>query len=488
MSQQTDELSQLSERELEVLTQVATGANNRQIAETLVLSVHTVKTHVRNIYSKLGVQSRTEAAMLAVREGWITLPGSEPDSASSEQPEPTAEPPAQPTSTPAIEPDGGPTPATTPDWLPHQPPPLAVWQQLYLVGAILLAVVVAVAPFLPAAESQQPTEIAYQTAPFFRTDINITPQPAQPTPAPPAPQHWAFHAPLRSARAYLSAVVYQNQIFAIGGIGTDNQTTGLLERYTPETNLWTVQATKPTATANTTAVVVADKIYVPGGCGGQRGVLTVLEIYDLLRDQWVTGASLPAPRCAYGLVAFAEQLYLFGGWDGQTFRDEIYRFSPTTDEWTLLDVTLPQPMGYVGVTQYEETIYLAGGYDGQAEFKETYIFSPTFTTLDEAWLTQAPMQFARSGFGFVATSNRIYAIGGGSDEPIPVSEVYNPQTNRWETLATPFDTAWRSMGVAAIGTRFYAIGGQNEVGLMDAVTSYQSIYSYFIPFSGVGTN
>jgi LuxR family maltose regulon positive regulatory protein len=55
----------LSERELEVLALVAAGLSNGDIAEELVVSVNTVKTHVRSIYGKLGVHSRTQATAKA---------------------------------------------------------------------------------------------------------------------------------------------------------------------------------------------------------------------------------------------------------------------------------------------------------------------------------------------------------------------------------------------------------------------------------------
>ena len=55
----------VSERELEVLGLIAEGLNNREIASRLYLSLNTVKGHTRNIYGKLGVHSRTQAAAQA---------------------------------------------------------------------------------------------------------------------------------------------------------------------------------------------------------------------------------------------------------------------------------------------------------------------------------------------------------------------------------------------------------------------------------------
>jgi two-component system, NarL family, response regulator LiaR len=66
-------VSQLSEREREVLRLLATGLNNAQIAQTLFLSEGTVKNYVSTIFSKLGVADRTQAAILAIRAGLVKL-------------------------------------------------------------------------------------------------------------------------------------------------------------------------------------------------------------------------------------------------------------------------------------------------------------------------------------------------------------------------------------------------------------------------------
>jgi DNA-binding NarL/FixJ family response regulator len=61
----------LTAREREVLTLVAAGRTNRQIAQQLYISDKTVSVHVSNLLAKLGARSRTEAAAIARRDGLL---------------------------------------------------------------------------------------------------------------------------------------------------------------------------------------------------------------------------------------------------------------------------------------------------------------------------------------------------------------------------------------------------------------------------------
>jgi len=61
----------LSVRELEVLKLMAEGQSNSEIAAHLYLSHNTVKTHIRGIFNKLGVDHRVQAAVAALRQGLI---------------------------------------------------------------------------------------------------------------------------------------------------------------------------------------------------------------------------------------------------------------------------------------------------------------------------------------------------------------------------------------------------------------------------------
>jgi two-component system, NarL family, response regulator LiaR len=68
-TEKANPFSELTEREYEVLREIASGKNNHEIAELLVISEKTVKTHITNILSKLQLADRTQAAVLAWQAG-----------------------------------------------------------------------------------------------------------------------------------------------------------------------------------------------------------------------------------------------------------------------------------------------------------------------------------------------------------------------------------------------------------------------------------
>lgn len=439
----------LSERELQVLQMVVTGASNQQIARTLVISINTVKVHMRNIFEKLEVQSRTEAATRAIQEGWVTgfVDGT------PEAPE-----------------------------VPHKQPPLLLqWQQIYLTIAVLLTLTTAITPLVFNKTSTPPPYIGRVQ---IRNSSDLLYNQVA-TPASPAPEdtvsHWTSRSPMTISRAGLGLTAFAGKLYAIGGVKTSNKATRNVEIYDPETDTWTDGAAKPTAVTDIGSVVLAAKIYIPGGCTNDNQAIDTLEIYQPKTDGWVAGPALPAPRCGYGLTTLNDKLYLFGGWDGASFTDTVFVYSSATEQWTILNISLPKAKGYMGVAVLQGAIYLVGGYDGTNEDNQTYHFDPEA----EIWTQKASMQEKRGGLGLVTVNQHLYAIGGGWDQALEYSEEYDPKTNTWTPFETPYTDRWRNLGLAIIDSRIYAVGGWNGTSdeFMNDLTSYNVLYKLFLPLS-----
>ena len=66
-------ISELTKREIDVLKMIASGAFNKEIALTLNISERTVKNHIFNIFKKIEVSDRTQAAVFAIKNGIITI-------------------------------------------------------------------------------------------------------------------------------------------------------------------------------------------------------------------------------------------------------------------------------------------------------------------------------------------------------------------------------------------------------------------------------
>ena len=68
-----EESEHLSDRELDIIKLAARGLTNKEIADNLHLSYRTVEGHMRDVFNKLGVGSRTEAVLYGLKKGWFTL-------------------------------------------------------------------------------------------------------------------------------------------------------------------------------------------------------------------------------------------------------------------------------------------------------------------------------------------------------------------------------------------------------------------------------
>jgi len=449
----------LSERETELLQLVATGATNRQIAQDLQISVNTVKVHVRNILAKLGAASRTEATIVAVRQGLVTVEGPSV-SAGASQPAGAAGP-AEPRAAREAELASEPVPVARP--LP--------WPKRLALVVVPLLVAAATVLSSPSAALPQDSE---------RDDL-----------PPEAPQEqslaldgegtdsrWRRLAQMPTPRAYLGLADVGGRLIAVGG-RTREGVTSAVEIYDPQADIWSRRADKPTAIAYVSAVSIGPLVYVPGGCDADFRPSKSVEVYNSDSDAWRTSAPLPEPRCAYAIAVREGMVFVLGGWDGDGYVASTYVYHPATDVWKE-GVPLGDPRGFAAAATLDGDIYVVGGYDGRRELTTCARLGAD----EDAWQACAPLTLGRGGLGLATLGQQLFAIGGGGWESyLGFNERYEPGSDSWHPIETPLTSEWRSPCIGVLEYSVYAVGGWHT-GYLSLNQAYDVLrYRIFIPVS-----
>lgn len=458
----------LSERELEVLQCVIDGAGNKEIAAALVISENTVKVHLRNIYTKLDVSSRTEATTAALQQGLVTLEGITTDNTNAEpEPEVTRETAVSPP------PRSGPTepePAARPAFFPRR---------IALVGLLLVLLFAVI--FL-----------AYQT--FGRPKTSIPTPTPEPFTETPITNDWLQSRPLPTARTHMALVGSGLNLYLIGGETADGVTHTVSILQTSEL-VWRQGAAKPTAVTNITGAELFGEIYIPGGQLANGQPTNVVEVYSPANNSWRVATPLPTAVSSGLVLSDGSFIYLFGGWDGQAYLANAYRFDPAANSWQILP-DMPNARAFVTGGVVKGKLYVVGGYDGERPLTECTYFDPTApgeepTEIGGSWHNCANTLLPRAGASATGVFNKLYLFGGGafSEEPIPYSESYNPDADQWSVINTPpleAQPSWSHLGISNIETNIYAVGGVRGTEATAETFVYRPLtYQTFIPIAPV---
>jgi DNA-binding CsgD family transcriptional regulator/N-acetylneuraminic acid mutarotase len=447
-----ESLGEISVRECEILQRVATGATNQQIAVELDISINTVKAHLRNIFTKIGAESRTEAAMWAVQQRLLDISPDEPADESL-------------VAAPSTSPSDLPTPNRM-AWpvLPAQRVTLA------LVLTLVLAIVVWPIP--------QARTVAAPSGRMVDLPANSS-QEAVPEGAP----RWRSRAQMPTPRGRFAQAVVDDTLYVISGL-TEEGWTDRVETYDPTADLWGRRAPKPIPVANVGAAVVDGRIYVPGGLDETETVRDVLEVYDPVRDEWFKAASLLTPLCAYAIAPYGDGFYLFGGWDGTDYVSTVYYYDAATDAWRRI-TSMETARAFAAAVTLNGRIYLLGGYDGTVEHTTCESYDPELAEAgSDPWQSCAPMNAGRAGHAATVFGDQIYVVGGGWERPLAFNELYDPVGDAWFTFNSPILGEWRSLGLSTVevpeGGFLYAVGGWNGR-YLGVVEAYQTFFRLFVP-------
>ena len=424
----------LSERERETLRLLATGASNKEIARHLFISVNTVKVHLRNIFAKIGVTSRTEAAVYAIREG-LTQAADLPALAPATQELPTAIP----------------TPLETKN------KPQFLW-----IAALVTVLLVGVVTLVVTTYRSPPTIAVASPAPVA-------------TPLP----RWQARADLPTARGGLAVAVYENQIYAIGGETTQG-VTGMMEQYDVASDTWKALTPKPLPVTDINAAVIGGQIYIPGGRLASGRVTDVFESYDPRRALWERRAPLPVALSGYALAAFEGKLYIFGGWDGQKFLASVYEYDPGQDNW-IERTPMPTARGFAGAAIAGGKIYVIGGTAGEQALGINEAYTPNREGVDNPWESFEPMPSSRAHPGVGSVADVVYILGSAAPEETFSFIAYLSQTDEWQAFETPPVSAKNKIALISLGEYLYAIGGTLEGDQAGVMLAYRAVYTVGIP-------
>jgi DNA-binding CsgD family transcriptional regulator/N-acetylneuraminic acid mutarotase len=459
----------LSDRELEILRLVATGASNKEIALKLVISPNTVKVHLRNVFSKIGVVSRTEAALYALRCGLVdhlVQPPVAEEAVEGESPAPAI------LDVPLAPPEEDLTPPE---------PAISRYRRFALVVLALLLVAAlvvgvdllgraAAGPLVPAATST--AAAASSTAAAATSDATSLQQ-----------QRWQNETPLPEGRRGMAAIAYENSIYVFSG-ETSQGVTGSTLRIQLGQAAWETLSAKPTPVTDIQAAYIGEQVYIPGGRKADGQMTNVFEAYNLRLGQWSQLPPLPVALSGYALAALDGRLYLFGGWDGKQAVSTVYSFDPEAGAWQVR-APLSSRRAFAGAVALEGRIYLIGGSDGAHALSTVQVYFPQRDQAGTAaYEERAPLPEGRSAASATGIAGLIYVFGGQSDSQ-PAGGLaplqYAPPEDHWTAFELSPVTVGAGPALVALDTRLHVLGGSAPGGMAAFHQSYQAIYSINLP-------
>ena len=462
----------LSKREQEILECVVSGSGNKQIAADLHISQNTVKVHLRNIYIKLGVSSRTEATTEAIRLGLVVVPGMEETAVVEPEPTPELTPPPQ-TEEETSPVTNGQTavndivePTTTDthneDSISNEEENQKT-KQLAVIGLIsgvllLLSIAAGIYYF---------TNIYSESEPFVEEKLS---------------DNWVKSRPVPVTVAKAAVASFGSDLYVIGGEQDGEISNGVLHYDTVEL-VWENKAEKPTAVTEATATELGGIIFVFGGRTADQSSTNIVEVYSPTNDAWGTAASLPQPIAGGLALTDGSLIYFIGGTQDGDVLDTMYIYDPGSDSWRpLSNMNHARTAASGGVIG--NFIYVVGGYDGQSELDVCEVYD----IANDSWDSCSPMLTARGGAGTAVIINKLYTIGGGIDaaNEVTFSEVYDPAVDEWSLINTPIladNPKWHQMGVSSVENKIYTLGGirSEQEATNDNFAYVPLVYQTFIP-------
>jgi len=238
---------------------------------------------------------------------------------------------------------------------------------------------------------------------------------------------WIHKVPqLDKPRAYAAAVVLKDRLYLIGGLEGDTlagaKATNDVLVFHPESG-WKKVASLEGARYGLAAVVFKDQIYAIGGLSReaqffndrlnrQPAPLSTIEAYDPQQDRWETVARLPQAVAFASAALLGEDVYVIGGLSSNIPVTLIQRYRPSTGEAASLPVALPQEWWAGTALTYRDQILLIGGLGGARGTPLANVYALEFNSGSLAFRDLPGLLQARFSFAAASYNDTIFVFGG----------------------------------------------------------------------------
>jgi N-acetylneuraminic acid mutarotase len=238
---------------------------------------------------------------------------------------------------------------------------------------------------------------------------------------------------------------------------------------------------------------IGSKIYLAGGHGETAvnagcNYMTELYEYDTQANNWTQKQNMPTARSKAAGAAVGGKLYIIGGETSTSgsSTNKVEEYNPGNNGWST-KTTLPYTAHSVAAAAYNGKIYTFGGRNGtNGAFNYVYEYNPASNNGNGGWVQKYYMPTARYGASAVEINGRIYVAGGFNSSGVALNklEVYNPESNSWNTNVAAMPEAKGYCGGAADGGVFI-IGGSNGYHSVNTVYQYNPAMNKWYQWPGL---
>jgi N-acetylneuraminic acid mutarotase len=269
----------------------------------------------------------------------------------------------------------------------------------------------------------------------------------------------------------IKAITCNDKIYVIGGKITkdntdltDNEDVDYTYEYNTKNKKWSKKSNMPTKRYDVALAIVNNLIYA---------ISTENEVYDPKTDTWQILKPLEGGMAHLETVVFNNKIYVFGSNEGEYNKTMMY--DPQANKW-IEKASIPTPRLAPSVAIIENKIYVLGGigFNENGQLGKLLQTIEVYDPQTDQWETKKPMPKSLWGAeGVIVKDNNLFLINIRSTEQHPEYNiyVYYPQSENWVAIDSTIPKRYSEQGVTLLDNKIYVIGGHD-----DTFTQYGDLY------------